>query len=44
MKQAGALALDDNGEQLRFKDRAGANPAEWDEDLQVQEFPQGAIC
>lgn len=28
---------------IKFKDRAGADPAEWPEDLRIQEFPQEVI-
>lgn len=38
MKQAGANAVD-AGQRFVTKDRAGADPAEWPEDLRVQEFP-----
>ena len=38
-KQTGARAVDDSIA-LRFKDRAGADPAEWPADLRVREWPR----
>lgn len=39
MKQFGANATNREGVRHPFKDRAGADPTEWPEDLRVQEFP-----
>lgn len=39
MKQFGGFATNREGVRHPFKDRAGADPAEWPQDLQVQEFP-----
>jgi protein gp37 len=43
-KQAGALAMDSampwqRSQQVRFKDRKGGDPDEWEPDLRVREFP-----
>jgi hypothetical protein len=39
VKQLGSNATNREGVPHPFKDRAGAEPAEWPEDLRVQEFP-----
>lgn len=39
MKQTGSNAYDSFGEKVTFNDRAGADPAEWPESLNVREFP-----
>lgn len=39
MKQFGSNATNREGERHPFKDRAGADPSEWPDDLRVQEFP-----
>ena len=39
VKQMGSNAVNREGVLHPYKDRAGADPAEWSEDLRVQEFP-----
>jgi len=39
MKQFGNNAVNREGVSHPFKDRAGADPAEWPEDLRIREFP-----
>lgn len=39
MKQFGSNVTNREGVRHYFKDRAGADPSEWPEDLRVQEFP-----
>lgn len=38
-KQAGSNAVNREGAQHPFKDRSGADPTEWPDELRVQEFP-----
>lgn len=40
MKQMGDMAVNREGVRHPFKARGGADPAEWPEDLRIQEFPQ----
>lgn len=40
VKQMGARCLDEDGGRIQFRDRAGAAPDEWPEELRVQQFPE----